>query len=393
MTYSPVVTEETLLRRADELVPVLRERGPEAERLRQLPPETLADFEAAGFLGAMRPTETGGLEIGLGTFVDITRRLARGDASAGWIGGFFMSHSWLISKLNMKAQEEIFSGRPWVLAAAVSSPPGRAERVTGGYRLTGRWRFASGIMHSEWAVLMAMSDDGVLSCTLPVASATIHDTWHVPGMKATGSNDIEVADVFVPEYHAGDFDAVASPDCPGTAAYSYPLLRYPMHRILPLIHPAVALGVADAALEIFRETVTARIRPQTRGRVAEEQITHEIYGQAYHCVRSAGLLMRNAIDIIDDAYGGESGPGLSLERRAELNLAVTSAGVQAFEAVDLLVRASGASMHRSGNPMDRICRDTQVMRNHGVLDWRYVTAVTGRVLLGQGLGDTSDTFF
>ncbi|WP_067682862.1 acyl-CoA dehydrogenase family protein [Nocardia miyunensis] len=391
MTRPAVVTEEKLRQRVDELVPVLRERGAETEELRRLPDTTISDFEAADLFGAMRPTEVGGLAIGLGAFIDITRKLARGDASAGWIGGFLMSHSWLLSKFRLDAQEEVFAGRTWVLAAAVSAPPGRAEKVAGGYRLSGRWRFASGILHSEWVVLLAIADDGPVSCIVPVSSTTIHDTWHVPGMKATGSNDVEVVDVFVPEHRVAGFEVAAAADCPGANAYDYPLLRYPMHRVLPMIHPAVALGVADATLDLFRAGIENRTRLQTGGNLSDDPLIHQTYGEAYSRVRSAELMMGNAIDIIDAGYG--AGEVLDLERRADLNLSVTAAGVQAFEAVDLMVRAMGASIHRTGHPLDRICRDTQVMRNHGVLDWRYVSSVAGRALLGKGLGDHMDALF
>ncbi|WP_078890079.1 hypothetical protein [Streptomyces maremycinicus] len=393
MTRPAVVTEYDLLARAEELVPVLRERGPEGERLGQLPPATLADFEAAEFFGAMRPAEVGGLEIGLKSFAAITRTLARGDASAGWIGGFLMTHSWLLSKLSLEAQQDIFAGQPWVLAAAAAAPPGRAERVAGGYRISGRWRFASGIMHSEWVVLMAMGEDGPLSCVVPVGSVTIHKTWNVPGMEATGSNDVEADGLFVPEHLAVGFAEAAAADCPGAKAFGYPLLRYPMHRVLPLIHPLVALGTADAALELFREGVGSRIRPQTGGRVIDEPMTHQLYGEAFHRVRTADLVLNDALDRIVFSYGPGNPEEPSLESRAEINLAVTAAGVMAFEAVDLLVRASGASIHRTGHPLDRICRDTQVMRNHGMLDWRYVSSVGGRALLGLSLGEHAEALF
>lgn len=393
ITESPLVTEDELRGRALELVPVLRERSAQTEALRELPASTLADYEAADFFAAMRPVEVGGQEISLGAFVDITRTLARGDASAGWIGGFFMSHSWLLTKLTKEAQDDVFEGRPWVLAAATAAPPGRADRVAGGYRLSGRWRFASGVLHSTWIVLMAVSDEGMLTCVVPVSDVKIHDTWHVPGMRATGSNDVEVVDVFVPEHLVVGFDAVTLPDNPGADIYSYPLLRYPMHRVLPLIHPAVALGVADAMLDLFRDGLDGRVRIQTRGLIADEATTHENYGEAFLAVRCADLLLRNAVDIVDAAFGSDGDPGLTLDQRAELNLSVAGAGVEAFRAVDLLVQGSGASVHRTGHPIDRICRDSQVMRNHGVLDRRYTSAVAGRVLLGKGLGAHAEALF
>jgi len=392
MHQTAALAAHELVVRAERLVPELRARGPEADRIGQLPDATIADYEAAGLLGAMMPAEVGGLEIDLRTFAAITRALARGDASSGWIGGFLISHSWLLAKFGAEAQDEIFAGRTWVPAAAAAAPPGRAERVAGGYEITGRWRFASGIMHSEWVVLMAASDQGPLSCAVPVESVTIHKTWDVPGMKGTGSNDVEAVKLFVPEYRALGLAEASGSDCPGGKLFDYPLLRYPMHRVLPLIHPVVALGTADAALELFREGIGNRVRPQTGGPLADEPTVQQVYGEAAQLVRTAELVLGDAVDIIMAAYEpGRAEP--TLEKRAELNLAVTYAGVTAFEAVDLLIRASGASIHRTGHPMDRICRDTQVMRNHGMLDWKYVSSVSGRALLGRGLGAHNETLF
>ncbi|OIJ65497.1 acyl-CoA dehydrogenase family protein [Streptomyces mangrovisoli] len=393
MKQSAAVTQQDLTARAEQLVPRLRERGAESDRLGQLPEATIADFEEGGFLGAMMPKEVGGGEIDLRTFASIVRSFARGDASAGWIGGFLISHSWLIAKFGAEARDEIFAGRTWVPAAAAAAPPGRAERVAGGYEITGRWRFASGIMHSEWVVLMAVGDEGPLSCAVPVHEVKIHKTWDVPGMKGTGSNDVEAIRLFVPHHRALGLDEASGADCPGGRLNDYPLLRYPMHRVLPMIHPIVAVGTADAALELFRENIGNRVRPQTGGLLADEATVRQVYGEAAQLVRTAGLVLDDALDRIVEIYDPASPGEATLEKRAELNLAVTYAGVTAFEAVDLLIRASGAGIHRTGNALDRICRDTQVMRNHGMLDWKYQAAVNGGVLLGRGIGDHNATLF
>lgn len=393
MTQTTAPTTEVLVERAEALVPALRARGAETDELGQLPAASIADFEAAELLPAMMPRAMGGHEIDLKTFARITRTLARGDASHGWIGGFLISHSWLLAKYGAEAQDEIFAGRNWVGAAAAAAPPGKAEKVPGGYRITGRWKFGSGIMHSEWVVLLAVAEDGPHSCVVPVNDVTIHRTWDVPGMKGTGSNDVEAVDLFVPDHRALTLAESAGADCPGADLYDYPLLRYPMHRVLPLIHPVVALGTAEAALDLFRENIGGRIRPQTGGRLVDEATMQQVYGEAFQKVRTAELVLDDALDHIVDIYDPASASEQSLEKRAELNLAATSAGVTAFEAVDLLVRASGASIHRTGHPLDRICRDTQVMRNHGQLDWNYVSSVSGRVLLTGELGAHNNTMF
>jgi len=375
-----------LRRRAEGLVQTMRERAPEAEELRRLPTQTLADFDDAGFLRALRPIDAGGLGTDLQTFADITRILGRGDASAGWVAGLFLSHVLMLSKLGTEAQEEIFGDRAAVSASATTSPPGIAVPAEGGWTVSGRWRFASGIDHAEWAVVMALADSERMLVAVPTAELTIHDTWYVPGMKATGSKDIEAVELFVPEPRVTPFAGVASDSPPGVDSHHYPLLRYPLSRVFPLIHSAVAVGVADAALDLFLESVETRTRQQTRGRVIEEEAIHEIYARAFLSRRSAELLLADAVAIADEGYA-EPGSDLSPERRAAANLANVGAALRAFETVDLLGRAAGASVQRSGHPIERICRDTQVMRTHGLVDWVYHGPANGRILLGMGYGD------
>lgn len=392
LNLTPAITGVELCRRVEDLVPSIRERGPEGEELRRLPDATLRDLEEAGVLRAMRPEEVGGLAVDLATFADVTRVVSRGDASAGWIAAFLMTHAWMLTKLGPEAQAEIFAGQAFVAAAATITQPGTATAVPGGHQVSGRWRFGSGIMHSQWVMLMALADTGPLLCVVPIADVTIHDTWHVPGMKGTGSNDVEATALFVPAHRAVPFDLLGRPDCPGAELYDYPLLRYSPTRVLPLIHAAVALGTADAALELFRASAENRLRLPTLTPILSEPMIHEAYAEACAARRCAELLLTDAIAIIDAAFGAD-GAGLTLEQRAEINLAVAGAGHRSFTAVDLIVRSAGASIHRTGNPLDRVCRDTQVMRNHTVVDWRFHAATSGRVLLGQGLGTVPEQLF
>lgn len=386
-----------LLAAAEAMVPALRERGPEAEELRQQPPATIADFEAAGFFTAMLPAARDGSAIGLATFAKIIRTVARGDASAGWIAAFLMSHNYLLSRFGEQAQEEFFATAPYPLAVAAANPPGKAEKVDGGWRVSGRWGFGSGVMHANWALLTAIPTDypsPPLAVTVPLRQLTVVDTWHVPGMKATGSNDIVADGVFVPDYRALPFPVYAFDQPPGAAlAPDYALLRYPLTRVLSLIHAAVALGTADAALELFAASVGKRSRAQTRGKVIDEPLVRSKYAKAWDLVNVAGLELDNAIAVTDAAYGAGPAAEVSLTDRARINLGVTGAGAKAFRAVDLLVQAAGASIHRTGNALDRICRDTQVMRNHAAVDFETMSGVAGGALLGAGLGDYAEDLF
>ncbi|MCR2783270.1 MULTISPECIES: hypothetical protein [unclassified Microbacterium] len=394
MTHTTMTAADgaTLLSRAEELVPLLRETAAEAETLRRLPDRVIDAFEAAGFFTAMRPVDTGGSAIDFGTFIDIVRTLSRGDASAGWVGAFLLSHNWLLSRLNTQAQEEIFGAGPG-LAAAVAAPPGQAVPVEGGYRVTGRWRFASAILHSNWVVVAAAGEHGPLAVVARVDDGTIIDTWRVPGMRATGSNDFELTDAFVPTHRVVDFIAYSSRDNDGAALHpSYDLLQYPMYRVLSLIHSAVAVGTAEAALELFPQAMGTRVRPASRVPYLHEPETHAAYGQAAQQALIGRLLLDDAVSRTERLYAPGS-PEPSMAERAKLNLDVAASGTEAFAAVDTIVQAAGASVLRDGTDYDRIARNTLVMRNHTTLDWRHAQLLAGRVLLGQSLGDHADALY
>ena len=390
-TTAPTASE--LIARAEKLVPLLRERASAAENVRRQPDETIEDFSSAGFFTAMVPAEHGGSALGLSEFADLVRVLSRGDASAGWIAAFLISHSTLLYRYGVEAQDEFFADKPYGLTVAAAGPPGAATPVEGGYTVSGTWRFGSGVLHAEWAALSAMSPDGPLSVVVPVSETEIVDTWHVPGMKATGSNDIKVEGLFVPRHRAVSFPVYSSEHNEGAALTEYPLIGYPMNRTLNLIHSAVAIGTADAALELFADGIGKRVRMQTRQKQIDEPITRQTYGKAWDLVQVAGLQLHDALAHTDRVYGRESAGPATLADRARINLGLTGSGQKAFQAVDLVVRAAGASIFRTGDPLERIVRDTQVMRNHAAVDFETMASVAGGALLGVGIGDYAEPMF
>ncbi|KAD4060033.1 hypothetical protein GD627_02880 [Arthrobacter yangruifuii] len=394
---SPLLTAplpSELLSNAEALVPLLRERAAETEELRHLPAATISDFEKAGLFSAMLPATLGGSQIDLVEFVDIVRTLSRGDASAGWVGAFLMSHNLLLARYGAEAQADFFQGGKYALAAAAATPPGTAVETEGGYLISGRWRFASAVMHAQWVMVSVVTPAGPLSVAVPIEDVTIIDTWQVPGMKGTGSNDVMAQDLFVPEHRTIEF-GLFSADSERAAALhpGYPLAAYPVNRILPVIQAAVALGTADAALELFRTNAGKRVRMQTGQRIVDDPLVRSAYAHAWDLLHVAELQMRDALDMTAAIYGPEHSREASLENRAVINLGLTGAGTKAFAAVDLVVRSSGASIFRTGDPLERICRDVQVIRNHASADFMTMSAVAGGVLLGQGLGDFVEPLF
>ena len=204
-----------LLARAEALVPVLRERAGHTEELRQLPEETIEDLHRTGLFRILQPKRVGGSELPFRSIVELVSVIGKGDGSTAWVLANLAAHHWMLGMFPKQAQDEVWGQSPDnLIGSALIFPRGRARRVDGGYRVSGRWPFSSGVDPSSWNLIGAITQDeetGVAQpriFLLPASDYTIIDTWHVIGLTGTGSKDVAVDDVFVPglPQHRGGAD-------------------------------------------------------------------------------------------------------------------------------------------------------------------------------------------
>ena len=197
-----------IIARARALIPMLAARAREGRRLRRIPDETIADMQRAGLFRVLQPKRWGGYEMDLHTFYDVELALGEGDMSTAWIYGVSGVHPWFMALLDDRAAQEVWGADTSVLICSSLMPAGRASALAGGYRLSGRWRYASCCSHCDWALLGALvaSANGAAPegriFLLPRRDYASVDTWQVSGLQATGSWDIVVEDVFVPAYRS-----------------------------------------------------------------------------------------------------------------------------------------------------------------------------------------------
>ena len=262
-----VPTHDEMLDRVQGLVPGLRERAAETEELRRIPDATMEELHAAEVFHMLSPKGVGGLGMGLETYVEVVRRLARGCASTAWSAGHLIEHVWMLARWPQEAQDEVFANGPAPLAAATGAPAGVARKVPGGYSISGRWTFASGVMHARWALLAAQHGDVRLQCLVPLADVELLDVWQTAGLRGTGSNDIRAGDLFVPEHRTLDWELLGAETNPGSLLHADPLIHTPMGALLNMVAPAAALGSAEYALDLFRELIMVR-RSSTPWRTA-----------------------------------------------------------------------------------------------------------------------------
>src|SRR5438552_7036610 len=193
------------LARAEALLPALRERAPRAEQLRRLPDETIADLHASGLFRMLQPARVGGSELPYRALFELTAVIGRGCGSTAWVLANLAAHHWLLGMWHPEAQDEIWGESPdSLIASALIFARGRARKVPGGYRLSGRWPFSSGIDPATWNMFGAVVSDEETGQSeprlflVPARDYTIIDTWHVIGLAVTGSNALEVPDLSVP---------------------------------------------------------------------------------------------------------------------------------------------------------------------------------------------------
>ena len=270
---------ETLLARAEALIPVLRERVPEAEALRRIPDESIADLIESGLMRATLPARLGGSEANYRTIMEIVALLSRGCASTGWVYCNLASCTFKLALWPEQAQDEIWDAdRDALLTGNLIFPCGKATRVDGGYRLSGRWPFGSGIDHACANFFAAMVVDREPQefriFLVPKGEFTILDTWHASGLRGTGSNDAAVDDVFVPEYRAINAADTRHGAAPGNAVNTGTVYRLPLFAMFFTWVGAAVLGIAEGAVEGYVEATRTRAAHYSGQRLAELGTIH-----------------------------------------------------------------------------------------------------------------------
>ena len=292
---------EELLARAEALVPVLRERANHTEELRRLPDETIEDLHRAGLFRILQPKRVGGSELPFRSIVELVSVIGKGDGSTAWVLANLAAHHWMLAMFPKQAQDEVWGQSPDnLIGSALVFPRGRARRVEGGYRVSGRWPFSSGVDPSAWNLIGAIAQDEEAGTQmprlflLPASDYTIIDTWHVIGLSGTGSKDVAADDVFVPEYRSLAMDQITGGRNPGSEINPAVLYRLPSVSLFAFCIGAVSLGIAQGAIDYFAETTRTRTSYYT-GRNLADFVTLQIH----LAEASAQVDMARAVMLLD----------------------------------------------------------------------------------------------
>ncbi len=376
-----------LLARAEALVPVLHERAGDTEELRRLPDETIDDLRRSGLFRILQPKRVGGSELPFRSIVELVAVIGRGDGSTAWVLANLAAHHWLLGMWPKEAQDEIWGQSPDnLIGSALIFPRGRGRKVPGGYRLSGRWPFSSGVDPAAWNLIGAIVHDEETGAAepriflLPASDYTVIDTWHVIGLSGTGSKDVAVDDVFVPDYRTLAAKEITGGPTPGSQVNPAVLYQLPAVSLFAFCIAGVSLGIAQGAIDYFMQTMRTRTSYYT-GRNLADFVTLQIHlAEATAVTDAARAVMLSDCEEATRIVG--EGGLVSLEQRARYRRDGAYAASFCTRAVDLLFQATGGGAIYARNPLQRAFRDIHAANAHYMLNWDINGALFGRVLLG-----------
>ena len=372
--------------RARALVPLIRECADEADRERRLPARVATAMAAAGLYKVAAPRSIGGGECDPRTQIETIEIVSAADGAAGWnlmIG--IENMGFLGAALPLETARKLYADEGLIVSGALN-PLGRASPVPGGYRVTGQWPFGSGCHNAGWFWGQCMVADGnepaksaggaavLREVLIPSSEFEILDTWHVSGLRGSGSHDVAAHDVFVP-----DERVTAVMQGGMQLRETGTLYRYPPFNRLAYNKIGVATGIAQAAIEHFRTLASEKQPRGSRKLLREKTSVHLAYAEAVATLRAARAYAFESVEEVWRVV--EAGNPPSAEQRMHVHLACSQACLAAVHSVELLYSAAGTTANFTSCPLDRCLRDVRVVPQHIMVSPQW-KETAGRVLLG-----------
>ncbi len=375
--------------RIRELEPLIRDNADLAEQQRYLPGEVAKAMAKAGLYRVAASRELGGEELDPTAQIEVIEAVSRIDGATGWnlmigieVMGLFGA------ALEPDVAREIY-GEPGLIAAGALNPQGHAVRTDGGYLVSGQWPFASGCHNAQWFWGQCIVGDG----TKPIRSANgqvelievaiaaddfeIVDTWHVSGMRGSGSHDVAVSDVFVPDR------LVTRVTADGPIGMRFmdesPLYRFPAFARLAYNKVGVSTGIAIAALDSFKTLASEKTPRASRSLLAEKPSVQSVYAEASMLLKSSRAYVMEAVgEVWATILADEEA---TVDQRMHVHLACSSATESAVRVVEMLHAAAGTTANFEDCPLERQLRNVRVVPQHIMVSnqWKQTA---GRVLLG-----------
>ena len=392
-----IITEQTAPRttnpalelpaRAAELLDLLRKNAGQTETDRRVVEENIDALAAAGLFKIAVPKRFGGHEADFSTFLRVSSTLGQACGSTAWVTTLANVSGWMVGLFPDQAQRDVYESDPEARICGVLAPSATSVAVEGGLRVTGKWGFASGSLHSQWALLGvpvvdhtgAQTDQGL--ALFPMNELTIEDTWHVAGLRGTGSNTLVAENVFVPAHRIVSMTQLVEGNAP-TEHQNEALYHSAVVPVAALVLTGPLLGLAKGALDLVLNSLGKGkgISYTFYDRATDSGSTQINIAQAASLIDTAELHIFRAAADIDKAAA--SGDYMDFKTRARVRMDVGVAATRCREAMDLLLSVHGAGSFAEASPLQQKWRDLETGSRHAVVNPAISSEAYGRVLLG-----------
>lgn len=389
-----IPSPEQLVERARAMIPTLKARARQCVLDRDVPAETIREFHEAGFFRILQPKRWGGYEMNPNVFFDVQKAIAEGCMSTGWMFGVVGCHPYELALFHDEAQQEVWGKDTSVLASSSYQPVGKVTRVEGGFRLSGRWGFSTGSVHCDWVLLGSVvppAAEGdpfdMRTFLLPRSDYTIdRDAWHTFGLQGTGSHDVIVDDVFVPEYRTHkSIDGFLCQN-PGQAENTGPLFTLPWAQVFVRSVSTAAFGGARAAVNAAIEITQNRVSTNTGKASKDDPFVLAAIAKAHAQILEMETTLRLTFD--DLMAIAERGEAIPMEKRALYAYNSSTVVRRLADLVDDMVQLLGGRAIYMTSPIIQPWLDLHAGRAHVANDPANRTGDVLGTMLGNAPGFT-----
>jgi alkylation response protein AidB-like acyl-CoA dehydrogenase len=378
------VTAEEINRRVDSVLPILAENAQACVEARSLVPASMKAMVDAGLFRIPQPSRVGGYELGLRTLAGAVTTVSETCPTSGWVLMVMCAHHFCLGTFPEQAQDDVFGGGRDGLVAGTLAWQGKAAKIDGGYRVTGRWQFCSGVDRSNWVMLGcadAATGGPSVHVVVPTKEIDVDDTWHVLGLAGTGSKDVVAHDVFVPAGRTVDTRAMMRGDSPYSLKHATNLYRVSSDSMLSLSVTTAILGSAKFALAKFVDRTRERRVIVTGARKAEHAPTQIRLAEAAGEIQCADLMVQDALGVLEGVI--QTGEGATdMNYRARVKWQAAYGAELCRRAVTRLFAGSGAHGVYTSSPLQTAFRNVNVGAQHASIDFDASGELYGRMRLG-----------
>jgi 3-hydroxy-9,10-secoandrosta-1,3,5(10)-triene-9,17-dione monooxygenase len=370
-----------------ELQPLFRERAAQAREIRKVPPESIDDLKNIGFFLALQPKKFGGFELEPKHFFSIQSAIGEACMSTAWASGIIAVHAFQIAIMPKQAQYDVWGDDIHTRISSAYAQLGKVEKVEGGFNFTGRWGWSSGSDHCSWVLLGAIvPDEGYRTFLLPRTDYTIEDTWHSMGLQGTGSNDVVVDNVFVPEHRTHKQMDGFLMENPGAEFNPEPLYQIPWAQMFVRVVSTPAIGAAKDALRLYKETVQSKFSIDASKHVSDPATLERISEAETKIDEMETLLYRNFEVLMADVNNGRETP---IHTRAKFRYQASQVIEKSISVIDPLFSMAGGRSVFLGSEIQQRFLDIHTARAHVANN----PAVFARNLGGLHVGLDNKDFF